>query len=176
VSELESLLHRVHEVFEKAGVAYRLVGGFAIYLHVTNTDRSAGRTTRDIDVAVRRSDLQAIIDAARKLGFEYRHAAGVDLLMDATERDARRGVHFVFAGEKVRPDYVEPVPFGDAVTFQGALVATIADLVHMKLTSFRIKDQVHIKDLDELGLITPDIEATLSPFLRDRLAHVRATE
>jgi hypothetical protein len=44
----------------------------------------------------------------------------------------------------------------------------------MKLTSFRLKDQAHIKDLEEAGLITPEIEAGLSPVLRERLAQIRA--
>ena len=46
----------------------------------------------------------------------------------------------------------------------------------MKLTSFRAKDEAHLKDLDEAGLITPGIETGLSPILRERLAQVRARE
>jgi hypothetical protein len=46
----------------------------------------------------------------------------------------------------------------------------------MKLTSFRLKDKVHIQDLDSVGLITPAIEESLSDLLRARLAEVRATE
>ncbi len=46
----------------------------------------------------------------------------------------------------------------------------------MKLTSFRLKDQAHLKDLDEAGLITPELENGLSEILRARLAHVRASE
>jgi hypothetical protein len=46
----------------------------------------------------------------------------------------------------------------------------------MKLTSFRLKDKVHIQDLDGVGLITPEIESGLPPVLRERLAEVRATE
>jgi hypothetical protein len=39
-----------------------------------------------------------------------------------------------------------------------------------------LKDQVHIQDLDSVGLITPEIEASLSEALRERLAKVRASE
>ena len=46
----------------------------------------------------------------------------------------------------------------------------------MKLTSFRAKDEVHLKDLDEASLITPDIEAGLSPELSQRLARARARD
>ena len=44
----------------------------------------------------------------------------------------------------------------------------------MKLTSFRMKDQLHLKDLDSARLITPEIEAALPDALRGRLAEVRA--
>ena len=46
----------------------------------------------------------------------------------------------------------------------------------MKLTSFRLKDKVHIIDLDSVGLITPEIEQTLTDALRDRLDQVRKEE
>jgi hypothetical protein len=46
----------------------------------------------------------------------------------------------------------------------------------MKLTSFRLRDQVHLKDLDEAGLITAEIESGLTPALAARLALVRARE
>jgi hypothetical protein len=60
-------------------------------------------------------------------------------------------------------------------TQEGVLLAPVADLVRMKLTSFRLKDQVHIQDLDSVRLITPEIEASLTPLLRERLAQVRAS-
>jgi len=44
----------------------------------------------------------------------------------------------------------------------------------MKLTSYRLKDQVHIQDLDHVGLITPEIEQTLSEPLLARLKEVRS--
>jgi hypothetical protein len=57
----------------------------------------------------------------------------------------------------------------------GVVVRPVADLLRMKLTSFRLKDKVHIQDLDGAGLITPEIEASLSEPLRERLKEVRAT-
>jgi hypothetical protein len=46
----------------------------------------------------------------------------------------------------------------------------------MKLTSFRLKDKVHIQDLDGVGLITPEIGAALPNALRERLREVRTLE
>lgn len=53
---------------------------------------------------------------------------------------------------------------------------SIDGLVRMKLTSFRLKDQTHLKDMDEAGLITPDIEAGLPEGFRERLRQVREAE
>ena len=72
---------------------------------------------------------------------------------------------------------MEAIPDSEpARTKEGILIAPVADLVRMKLTSFRLKDKVHIQDMDSVGLITPEIEASLSEPLRERLAEVRATE
>ena len=38
----------------------------------------------------------------------------------------------------------------------------------------RLKDQVHIQDIDGVGLITEDVEQGLSPELKTRLEQVRA--
>jgi hypothetical protein len=52
----------------------------------------------------------------------------------------------------------------------------LPDLIRMKLTSFGAKDQAHLKDLDEAGLITSEIGAGLSVALGERLARVRERE
>ena len=111
------------------------------------------------------------------LGFRFRHVAGVDMFVDAQKPQARSAIHLVFVGERVRPEYLEPIPGSPPVqTSRGILIAPVADLVMMKLTSFRLKDKVHIQDMDSVGLITPEIEAGLSEPLRARLTEVRATE
>lgn len=55
---------------------------------------------------------------------------------------------------------------------EGILLAPVADLVLMKLTSYRLRDRVHIQDMDSVGLITPEIEAGLPEPLRARLAEI----
>jgi hypothetical protein len=178
VLKLFDRMNRLHAALSKAGIPYRIIGGMAVLLHVSERDPGKGRLTRDIDIAVERSKLPEIAEAARPFGFQYRHAAGVDMLLDDAEPRASSGIHMVFAGEKVRPEYVEAVPgFSEPTrTAEGVLIAPVADLVRMKLTSFRLKDKVHIQDMDSVGLITPEIENSLSVTLRERLQEVRATE
>jgi hypothetical protein len=99
------------------------------------------------------------------------------MLVQAAGPSARRAVHLVFAGEKVRPDYPEAAPDLTAGrTLQGVRLIPLVDLVRMKLTSFRAKDEAHLKDLDQAGLITPEIEGSLSGVLRERLSQARARE
>jgi hypothetical protein len=64
---------------------------------------------------------------------------------------------------------------GAAVLIDGLPVIPVAELVATKLTSFRLKDQVHIQDLDSVGLITPEIEAGLPEEMKARLRQVRAS-
>ncbi|MGH9675259.1 MAG: hypothetical protein ACRD44_18970 [Bryobacteraceae bacterium] len=171
------ILTRAARALSAAGIEYRLAGGAAVYIYVDQVDPEAARLTRDVDLVINRRDLAGIENAARAHGFELRHAAGVDMLVDLQNPDHKRRVHFVFAGEKVHPAYVETAPaIGASVTAAGGVtVIPLADLLRMKLTSFRLKDQVHIQDLDGVGLITPDIEEALPEVLRGRLAQVRAS-
>jgi len=100
------------------------------------------------------------------------------MLVDASAPSARRAVHLVFVREKVRPQYLEPVPdFSQpTVAENGILLAPVADLVRMKLTSFRPRDKTHLIDLDAVGLITPEIEAGLTEIMRQRLDQARKEE
>ncbi len=97
------------------------------------------------------------------------------MFVDARNPEARGLVHLLFAGEKVRPEDIQVVPNSPPEQSpKGFWVASVADLVQMKLTSYRLKDQVHIQDLDHAGLITPEIDQTLSEPLLVRLKEVRS--
>jgi len=175
VEQLFALAGRVEAAFASAGLDYRVVGGLATYLYVEEAEPDARRLTKDIDILVRREDLDAIAKAVEPYGLKYRHVAGVDMLVQAGEPSARRAVHMVFTGEKVRQEYPEPAPgLGSPRSLKGVRLISIADLVIMKLTSYRAKDEAHLKDLDEAGLITADIESRLSVPLRERLVAMRA--
>jgi hypothetical protein len=175
VNDLFSLAQRVEKAFSAAGIDYRVIGGLAAYLYVEESEPDAGRLTKDIDIFVRREDLEKIAKAVEPFGLQYRHVAGVDNQLQKGEPSARRAVHMVFTGEKVRQEYPHAVPeLGPQRTIRGVRLIPLTQLVTMKLTSFRAKDEAHINDLDEVGLITPEIEAGLSEILRQRLSQARA--
>lgn len=176
VEQLFEVLNRVAAALREAGIEYRVIGGVAVFLHVAERDELAARMTRDIDLSVNRSDLDRVAEAVRPYGFALRHVAGIDMLVDAAKPSARSAVHLVMAGERVRPSDIAPIPEFTAPvkTSEGILIVPVAELLRMKLTSFRLKDKVHVQDMDGVGLITPDIEAALTVELRERLAEARA--
>jgi hypothetical protein len=177
VEQLFERMRRFHEALSGANIPYRIIGGLGVFIHVAEQSEMNARLTNDVDAAVNRSDLERIAKAVEPYGFRYRHVAGIDMLVDSKAPTAKTAVHLVFVNEKVRPEYEEAIPSSAPVrTKEGILIAPVADLVRMKLTSFRLKDKVHIQDMDSVGLITPEIEAGLSPLFRERLAEVRATE
>jgi hypothetical protein len=178
VEQLFEVLNRVSTALREAHIEYRVIGGIAVYLHVAERDELAARMTRDIDLAVNRRDLGRIAEAVRPYGFALRRVASIDMLVDAAEPSARSAVHLVIASEKVRPTDLAPMPELSAPveTPEGILIAPVADLLRMKLTSFRFKDKAHIKDMQGVGLITPDVEASLPPELQARLFEVLAGE
>jgi hypothetical protein len=165
------LARRVHGALTEAGIEYRIVGGVAVFLHIDELDPLAARLTRDIDVAINRKDLERVGAIAGHHGFRYADNAWVG-------EQPRSAVHFLFIGEKALPNHLEPVPgfSPPTVTKEGILLAPVADLLRMKLTSFRLKDKVHLIDMDSVGLITPEIEQTLPEVLRARLEQVRSEE
>lgn len=177
VEQLFERIQQLHSLLTGARVPYRIVGGVAVFIHVSGRDPLRARLTADVDAAIDRQHLPAVIEAAQKIGWLHRCERGADMLVDAALPKARSAVHLVFLNEKVRPEYAEPVPASPpASTREGVPLAPVADLVRMKLTSYRLKDRVHIQDLDAVGLIGPEIEAQLPDLLQNRLAEIRASE
>jgi hypothetical protein len=167
LEQLFDLAGLAEQLFSSGGLEYRIVGGLATYLYVEEREPDAGRLTKDIDIVVRRADLEKIAKAAASFGLQHRQVAGVDMLVRPEQPPGRRAIHL----------YPEPtLDLSPCQRIKGLRLIPLADLIRMKLTSFRIKDQMHLKDLDEAGLITPEMETGLSPVLAERLAQVRAHE
>jgi hypothetical protein len=177
VENLFERMRRFHAALSRAGLPYRIIGGMAVFYHVSERNHDKARFTRDVDAAVRREDLDRVIAAAESVGFRHRHVAGIDMLLDPVSPGARSAIHLVFAHERFRPGDFDAIPFSEPyMTSEGILLAPIEDLIRMKLTSFRLKDKVHIQDMDAVGLITSEIEESLPDWMRERLREVRAME
>jgi hypothetical protein len=132
----------------------------------------AARLTPNVDIAILRRDAKAVTDAALRAGF-----MSLDDGMGFQLAESRIPVRVLFLGEWVHSYNAEAMPTSPPVrSSEGIYVAPVADLVRMKLTALRLKDKLHIQDLDSAGLITPKVEASLPPMMRKHLAEIRATE
>src|SRR5580692_2774049 len=110
VEKVRQRLLRAAAALGAAGVPYAIAGGNAVALWVSRVDEAAVRNTQDVDILLRRSDLERAKTALAAVGFIYRHAASIDMFLDGPDAKARDAVHIIFAGEKVRPDYFTSVP------------------------------------------------------------------
>jgi hypothetical protein len=103
-------------------------------------------------------------------GFVARRAAGVEMFLDGEGGKARDAVHVVFASEKVRPAYALAAPdVSEAEPAEGFRLMSLDALVRMKLTSFRDRDRVHLRDLVDVGLVDASWARRLPAPLAKRL-------
>src|SRR5437870_11205925 len=103
-------LERITRAFESAAVPYALVGGQAVALWVATRDPAAVRTTKDVDILLRREDLPRARAAALAVGMDYLEVVDVGMFLDQADPNPRHAVHLVWANEKVKPDYPLPSP------------------------------------------------------------------
>ena len=94
----------------------------------------------------------------------------MEVFLDGPGAKARDAVHIVFANEKVRSH--EPAANPDVSESEAAdrfRVLSLEALVRIKLTAFRDKDKVHLRDLIEVGLVDESWTARLGRELGSRL-------
>ena len=170
VERVRDRLNRATGALEAAGVPYAVAGGNAVAAWVATVDAAAVRNTQDVDILLRRADLEAAARALETKGFIRRHVAGMEGFLDGPDAKVRDAVHVVMAGEKVRPEYEAAAPdVSESEKAGGVRVVALEALVRMKLTSFRRKDQVHLSDMLEIGLIDEGWVGRLGGELGSRL-------
>src|ERR1700716_1152512 len=70
---------------DAAGVPYAVAGGNAVAEWVGRIDEDAVRTTRDVDLLVRRADLPAARAALEAAGFIYYQLLDIDMFIDGPQ-------------------------------------------------------------------------------------------
>ncbi len=168
--KVKERLRRATRALDAAGVPYAVVGGNAVAEWVARVDEDAVRSTRDIDILLRRPDFPAARACLEAVGFVYYELLDIDTFIDGPQGKRSGGIHLLYAGEKVRRDDDYHLPEVDeskrAIEFQ---VVTLEALLLMKLTSYRLKDRVHILDMIGVGLIDATWPARFPAPLGDRL-------
>jgi hypothetical protein len=174
VEKVRERLRRAAAALEHDNIPYAVIGGNAVATWVARVDEAAVRNTQDVDILLQRGDLEPAKAALAKAGFVYQHVKGIDMFLDGPRAKARDAVHIIFAGEKVRStDAVTAPAVTDSEATTDFRVVAFEALVRMKLTSFRRKDQVHLLDLIDVGLLDdswlPRLPAELAARLRELL-------
>ncbi len=179
VENVRRRLLRAAKVLSAAGVPYAVMGGNAVAAWVSRVDEAAVRNTRDVNILLRRADLPAAIVAFEREGFIHRRLsslgqAGVmDVFLDGGEGKVRDAIHIVFASEKTRDDQPEPNADPDESEDAGDFrLISLEALVRMKLSAFRDKDRVHLRDLASVGLIDASWLSRFSVPLSKRLEEI----
>ena len=176
VWKVKDRLLRATAALEAAGVPYAVVGGNAVAAWVEQVDETAVRATQDVDLTIRRADLEAAKQALANVGFIYRHVKSIDMFLDGPGAKPRDAVHIIFSGEKVRESDLAAVPdVSESDSFTVYRVINLVSLVRMKLTSFRDKDRTHLRDMIDVGLVDATWTAKLPPELAARLQAILDT-
>jgi hypothetical protein len=160
-------LERICGALERHQVPFAFVGGQAVAMWVATLAPAAVRTTKDVDILLRREDLPAARKAALSVCMDYFEVLGVGMFLDRDDPDPRHAVHLVWAGEKVRPNhpYASPLVERREMLPGDKPVVSLCDLVLMKLMSNRDQDRVHLRDMIDVGLVTRDLSPQLPPDL-----------
>ncbi len=173
VDAVSDRARRISFAQREAGIPHAMVDGNAVAAWVARVDLEAVRNTKYVDLLIRREDLTNTIQAAEKAGFVHQLVSGIDLFLDGSEGSVRSAVHLIFAGEKVYPEYPAETPkVTDSEPGPDFPIASLDALVQMKLTSFRLKDKLHLLDLLEVGLINESWKDRVLPELADRFAEI----
>ena len=173
VQKVQERLDRACRALELAQIPYAIIGGHAVAAWVATIDDGAVRNTRDVDLLLRAADLPRATTALEAAGFCRDQVMDVIVFLDGPEGKPSQGIHIVIAGQKVRDDYVNPAPgINDTQVMNGRRTLVLEELVRMKLNSFRRKDQTHLVDLIQLGLINSTWPPRFEPMLAQRLQHL----
>jgi hypothetical protein len=176
VEKVRERLKRATGALERAGVPYAVIGGNAVAAWVARVDEAAVRNTPDVDILLRRADLEPAKSALAHAGFIYRLSSGIDSFLDGPAAKDRDAVHVIFAGEKLLLDNAGPAPdVTESEKLGDFMVLALEALVRMKLTSFRLKDRVHVRDFIDVGLVDASWRDRLPPELGARLQELLDT-
>jgi 2-hydroxychromene-2-carboxylate isomerase len=116
-------LHAVTAALESDGISYAVCGGVAVTIH------GATRTTKDIDLLVRREDVPRILEILRGLGYLF---AALPMTFDAgtaRERHVQRVT-------KIEGDHHLVV---DLMLDEAALAGFLADQIDVELPEGRLR-------------------------------------
>jgi len=177
VEKVRERLLKTCRALEGASVPYVVIGGNAVAVWVATKDEGAVRNTKDVDILLNRSDLARAAEAMAGAGFDQTEVDGITMFLDRADPMPSRGVHVIFAGEKIKAHDLIPAPavVKGLRSPEGVDAIELLELLILKLIAFRDIDRVHIRDMVKVGLINDAVAEQIPPALRPRLEEIRST-
>ena len=170
MEKVRERMERACKALADAQVPYAVVGGNAVAAWVATRDEGAVRNTRDVDILLAGEDADAATIALTQVGFRREFSMNVTMFLDGEKGRPSEAIHVIWAGQKVRDDYLIAAPTVDqSREIEGKKIVDLLELLRMKLVSNRDKDRVHVRDMIGVGLIDEQWLPKLEPLLAERL-------
>lgn len=170
VEKVRERLDRTCSALDRSDIPYAIIGGHAVAAWVATKDDGAVRNTRDVDVLIREEDLTRTTATMNAVGFHRHQVMDVTMFLDGPDGKPSQGIHVLFAGKKVKESYATSTPdVTQSMSIGGKQIIHLTKLVEMKLNSYRRKDQTHLIDMIQVGLIDDSWPAMFVPSLGERL-------
>jgi hypothetical protein len=165
----ERLLRAAHAL-NAAGIPYAVAGDHAVAYWVSRIDAATVRYPARIDIVLRREGLRTANAAMARAGFEDRIADAVHIFVEGPDGRIQDGVRVLFANERVSQMQLLATPDVDAAEPTDEFrVLTVNALAMLLLSSFKVVDSMHLRDMLDVGLIDATWTGRLPPELAARL-------
>jgi len=161
VERVRQRLLRAAAALEAAGVPYAVAGGNAVAAWVAQVDPAAVRNTADVEILLRRTDLDAAKRALESAGFFHYELSSMHMFMDSPNASARGAVKVSLT------DHAST--FDDADRAAGYSVLPLEALTEIELTRFKAVNAMNVLDMLQVGLIDATWISKLPPDLATRL-------
>ena len=172
----EATERRAAALLDGAAIPYALCGGIGSTAWVASVEEEATRTSVDVRIVLRRSDMARARQALEAEAFVYAEKDGQPVFVDGPTGKIRSGVKIVYAGELLRAGDLAPTPdVTESIRRKDFQVLTLEALVRMMLIANRDEDGMLLRDLMGVGLFDASWPARFPPELAARLQHVLDT-
>ena len=165
---------RFSEALRAAGVPHAVCGGLSVMAWVETRDPERARSTKDVDVLMRREDLPRAAEALAPHGFVLVEVNGIPMFLDGPDGTPKHAVHVVVANERTSRFSPDTTPDLGPGCDDGQVPwprVELERLLEMKVLAMRPHDVAHIGDLLRVGLIDRTWRDRLRPELRERFDH-----
>ena len=153
VQKVRERLERCTKALNQNQVPYAVAGGCAVAAWVSRIDESAVRNTPDVDILIRRCDLENARAALESVGFVYRHDDELEMFLDGENGKPREAIKIHFSGEYDKNAAVVCPDVSSSYDHKGFSLLHYEAIAEMELSTNSIEGKVNVRDLIDIGLI-----------------------